>query len=69
MAASYWLASTPWMHVSAAIISGVWPNVSNVAFRTSPLQHGELLAEHEVLKDKIAAAAKQVNKRAEQQER
>jgi len=57
------------MHMSAAIISGVWPNVSNVAFRTSPLQHGELLAEHEVLKDKIAAAAKQVNKRAEQQER
>jgi len=37
--------------------------------RASPLEHGELLAEHEVLEDKIAAAAKQADKRAEPQER
>jgi hypothetical protein len=37
--------------------------------RTPALQHGELLAEHEVLEDKIAAAGKQADKRAELQER
>jgi hypothetical protein len=34
-----------------------------------PLRHGELLAEHEILENKIAAAAKQLDKRAEAQER
>jgi hypothetical protein len=57
------------MYMSAAILSELWPNVWNVAFRTSPLQHGELLAEHEVLKDKIAADAKEANKRAEPQKK
>jgi cytochrome oxidase assembly protein ShyY1 len=33
--------------------------------RASPLQHGELLAKHEVLEDKIVAAAKQADPRAE----
>jgi hypothetical protein len=36
--------------------------------RASPLEHGELLAEHEVLEDKIATAAKQADKRAKPQE-
>jgi hypothetical protein len=37
--------------------------------RAPALPHGELLAEHEVPEDKIAAAAKQADKRAEPQER
>ena len=35
----------------------------------SPLQYGELPAEHEVLEDKIVAAAKEADKRDEPQER
>jgi hypothetical protein len=36
----------------------VWP-------RSAPLQHGELLAEHEVLKDQIPAVTEEANERSE----